>query len=169
MTSEQVLETFRLDIQDSNPKEAAACWRELARLAMAEAATCEEQYRSVARLTMPGDIVRDLSPNRRICRQERARRAKGWRVKGRLAWLAAGRPVFSGPVRVEITVRRGRVVDDDNAVSACKAVRDSLWGPDCMLPADDWRFFESYQVRQETGGRWRMCPEVEIWIMGEKI
>lgn len=153
----------------TDPRTGAAKWRELARLAMARAAECDEQYQQRIVLTVPGDIVRDLSPNQRLNWRARMSRNRCWRQKGQEAWKAAGSPRFKPPVSVQITVRRGRTVDSDNAVSACKAIRDSLWGPDAMLPSDSAQHLANYNVQLQTGGRWALFPEVELCITGEPL
>lgn len=154
---------------DSDPKAEAARWREVARLAMALAHEQEETYQKTLSLVIPGDIVRDLSPNTRLNWRVRAQRTKLWREKVTLAWLHSGRWLFKTPVNVTIIVRRGRIVDTDNLQSACKSVRDGLWGEGCMLHADDKRYIASYEVVQETGRQWREAPEVEILVTGEPL
>ena len=152
-----------------DPKAEAARWREVARLAMALAHEQEEKYQQTVSLVIPGDVVRDLSPNNRLCWQAEMARTKHWRSRVHIEWIAQGRPMLKPPVSVTIIVRRGRKVDDDAPVSACKAVRDGLWGEGCMLPADDARYIASYEVVQETGKQWRQFPEVEIRVTGEPL
>jgi hypothetical protein len=144
----------------------AARWREVARQAMAKAAECEEHVTRTVTLLIPGDVVRDLSPNRRLHWRERAKRAHWWRQRVFIEWIAKGRPRFDGPVDVTVTIRRFRVVDSDNAVSSLKAARDGLWGPEAMLPEDGSKWIRSYEVRQETGAPFRDRPEVEIVVRG---
>lgn len=154
---------------DGDPKTEAARWREVARLAMALAHECDEQYQRTVSLIVPGDIVKDLSPNKHVGWRGKMTKAKLWRFGTKAQWVLAGCPRFKPPVAVKIIVRRGRRVDDDNLVSSCKHARDGLWGVDCMLPADDKRYISSYEVVQQTGGRWGLFPEVEIQITGEPV
>jgi hypothetical protein len=148
-------------------RDAAPLWRETARLAMAMAAECEDQFQQKVVLTIPGDVARDLSPNLRLHWRERANRTHRWRAMARLIWQSEGSVRFKPGVSIHITVRRGRLVDRDNCISSCKVILDSLWGDDGMLGADDARWVKSIEVIQETGGKWTKHPEVKVEVAGE--
>lgn len=75
-----------------------------------------------------------------------------------LAWLAAGRPEASGPVRLSLVVRRGRVMDEDNIWSGLKWCRDQLFNRRKhgygITPDDGPQWVRLGEIRQETGRRW---------------
>lgn len=153
----------------SSPRHEAASWREVARLAMAFAAACEEIYQWSLVLVVPGDIVRDLSPNRRMNRWTRAANTRRWRTAVRLLWKDSGAVIFQPGVHIHATIRRGRIVDDDNAIAAVKAARDGLWGEGAMLGGDSAYWVKSFAVCQETGAHWKDAPELVIRITGERV
>lgn len=113
-------------------------------------------------IVVPTDVGR-CSPNLRLCWQERSRRAKAARVSALLAWRMAGEPVAPGPVTVDLTIRRGRVMDQDNALSAFKPGLDSLFNG-AITPNDSPRWVEYGRIRQETGRQWRDNPHVVVTV-----
>lgn len=84
------------------------------------------------------------------------------------AWVIAGKPALAGPwpVRVDVTIRRGRKMDRDNAVSSLKAVIDGLFKGK-VTPDDSERFLDLRTPIQEVGARWKGREEVEFVIWRE--
>lgn len=120
--------------------------------------------------TVPGDLVGDLSPNLRLHYYERHRRAQDWKGRAFLAWRDARVGRVEGKARIQFVVRRGRVVDPDNALASCKALIDGLKdepGRPALLPGDSARDVEYAPVRFETGARWKARPEVVVLVGGE--
>ena len=125
-----------------------------------------------AEIEIPGDVMR-LSPNRRMHWQERVCLMREWKARAWFAWVAAGSPRFDVPVRIQITLRRSRVVDPDNAISSCKALLDGLchnkWHVErnrlAMLPGDSAEWVEYAPVLQSTGQLWkgREVVIVSVW------
>lgn len=118
-------------------------------------------------IVIDGDVYRALTPNNRLHWRELHRRKQLWKTKARLAWLASGHPPFLGRVRLEITLRRGRTVDPDNAIAAVAAILNGLKsepGRDGLFVDDRPAWLELLSVRQETGGRWRKNPEVVVRV-----
>jgi len=67
-------------------------------------------------------------------------------------------------VRITFTLRRGRLLDPDNAHSsvALKAIVDALKG--VYFPDDKAACVEYGSLRQEIGTRYRHLPEVEVLL-----
>lgn len=86
-------------------------------------------------------------------------RKNGARYAAKVAWLQAGRPRVEVPVDVEVVVRRGRALDDDNAWAALKWVRDVLF-KDAITVDDSPRWVRYLPLRYETGKRWVGREEV---------
>lgn len=119
-----------------------------------------------AEIVVQGDIFKALSPNaiRRLHHFELARRRRDWKGRVRLAWHQAGCPVFSGKVRVQITLRRCRKGDPDNAhAAAYKAVLDSLVACGCIRD-DSERYVELAPVEQLSGICYRGREAVVVQI-----
>ena len=116
-------------------------------------------------LVVPWDPVR-LSPNKRLHYQERARLVKVARAAALFAWRQAGQPRQEEPVEVQIIVRRGRVMDPDNALGGVKACLDQLLSyrhDGCgMVPDDSSQWIRFAPVAFETGQEWQGREEVEI-------
>lgn len=108
------------------------------------------------------------SPNRRLHWAVRAKETYCARVATLLAWQQAGSPTIAGRVRVEITIRRGRRMDPDNALACCKPILDQLLTArrtGCGVVQDDSERWVSYEpVRQETSARYAVRPEVVVAI-----
>lgn len=110
----------------------------------------------LARITVPWDVQR-TSPNQRQHWRQRAKLTKLARDRARLAWAVAGRPQVPAealPVRVSLIVRRARVIDEDNAISGSKALRDGLFN-DALTPKDSQQFVKIGSVTFETGREWK--------------
>ena len=117
------------------------------------------------RIVVPWDVSRTSANNIVRLRNPYARARLYKRAKdvARYAWMAAGRPTLAPPVKVDIVVRRGRRLDDDNAVSGCKQLRDAIF-TDGVTPTDAPRHLTLGTVTQETGAAWKYSPEVEFII-----
>ena len=66
-------------------------------------------------------------------------------------------------VRLTFILRRGRLVDPDNALAACKALIDGLTdepGRPALLPDDSASMVEYAPIVFETGKAWRQREEV---------
>lgn len=115
-------------------------------------------------ITIPFDAGR-CAPNKlsRMLWQQRKRVADAAKEAATAAWLRAGGPRAYAPVIVDLTIRRGRSMDADNAISACKHTLDGLFNGQ-ITPSDSLRWVRLGEVRQETGNRWRLAPEVVVTI-----
>ena len=118
------------------------------------------------RIVVPDDNAA-LSPNRANGSHWRttSRAKKSAKNRALIAWHAAGCPRVQGPfpVRVDITIRRGRVMDTDNALASLKAVIDGLFKGQCT-PDDSSAFLALQTPKQETGRAWVGREEVEFVI-----
>ena len=87
------------------------------------------------------------------------------KLRAHTAWICARKPSLMGPwpVRVEVTIRRGRKMDRDNAVSSLKAVIDGLFKGK-VTPDDSEAFLDMRTPVQETGAQWIGREEVEFTI-----
>lgn len=76
--------------------------------------------------------------------------------------------MMDGPVEVALLVRRGRVLDPDNALAGAKSVFDQLFtmkhGGCGMLPDDGGRWVRYAPVQFETGKKWVGREEVLVTI-----
>lgn len=104
-------------------------------------------------MTAPVEIiiqwdVGQLSPNRRMCWQERMRLTRDARAAAFRGWCIAGSPRIEQPVVVEITLRRNRLLDPDNALACCKAIIDELFVGK-ITPYDAARWLRFGEVCQE--------------------
>lgn len=115
-------------------------------------------------ITVPVDIAR-TSPNAltRLMWQERGRRKKTAKEAARVVWVCAGRPRVDCPVIVDIVIRRGRKLDADNALAACKPAIDGLF-KDGLVPDDGPRWLTIGEVRQESGKEWKGRECVEFLV-----
>lgn len=113
-------------------------------------------------ITITFDIAR-CSPNRRMHWRTRAREAKAARAAARWAWRISGEPRAIGPVEVSILIRRGRVMDEDNALASCKSLLDGLLN-DGVTPNDSLAWVRHVEVGQETGKGWGQRPEVVFTV-----
>jgi hypothetical protein len=78
-------------------------------------------------------------------------------------WLKVGRPRLEVPVDVEIVVKRGRVLDPDNAQAGCKPIIDALF-KNAVTPDDSQQWVRFTGTRVESGKRWKGREEVEFRI-----
>jgi hypothetical protein len=115
-------------------------------------------------ISVPWDAGR-LSPNKRLHWGHRARVAKVALQTAQLAWRQAGSPRAKGRVRVNVSIRRGRVMDEDNALGGLKAVFDGLF-KGCVTPDDSARWVTLGRIEQQTGKAWGKAPEV-VFIIEE--
>lgn len=162
-----LLERLRIE---SRAEAQVSIWREVARVANAAREELQPQQYSPASglmIRIPGDIVKDLSPNTRLHWREKAKRVAAWRERGHLAWLSGERREFPGKVSAEITIRRARAVDPDNALSSCKAAIDSLVrreGQPGPLRGDTLKDLRIESVEQQTGKEWQGKEEILIYL-----
>lgn len=102
-----------------------------------------------------------LAPNRVSHRMQRYRiGALGRRAAG-LVWVAAGRPRAQSRVRVDITIRRARALDDDNLVSATKNLRDGVFNA-ALTPNDSPRWVTIGTITQDIGPQFKGREEVQF-------
>lgn len=113
----------------------------------------------------------------------RHRITKAARAAGFAAWVDAGKPQVRVPVRAEVTVRRGRVLDTKNIDGALKPIIDGLFvgllfqtrDPNgrkkfrtrlvpSMLPDDSAKWLSWGETKQETGAKWKGCEEIVFEI-----
>jgi hypothetical protein len=122
---------------------------------------------SLVTITVKFDPHR-LSANQRIHWRERAKRAKCAKEAARAAWHCAGSPVIDGPVEVSLLVRRGRVIDPDNALGGFKACADALFNASRngygVTPDDSVHYVTWLPVRFETGDKWVCREEVVVSV-----
>jgi hypothetical protein len=109
--------------------------------------------------TSPNVLVRTPNP------YAKGRRIKRARVMARLAWVAAGKPTSDGPVRVDVLIRRGRILDEQNAWSALKPHMDGIF-VDGLTPNDGPAWVTLGTVTQETGKQWRGREEIVFTVQG---
>lgn len=119
------------------------------------------------RIVVPGDNA-PMSPNRtrRLHWRSLHRLQSAAKTRAGTAWLAAGRPVYAGPFPavVEVTIRRGRRMDRDNATGSLKAVIDGLF-KGRVTPDDSEAFLDLRTPLQEVGAQWKGREEVEFVIL----
>lgn len=120
-------------------------------------------------VTVLWDVNR-LNPNRlgRTHPAAKTRLKNAARERAGLCYAACGRPKAAGPVDVEIVLRRGAALDDDNAVAALKAVRDVLF-KEAITPDDSPAWVRYLPLRQETGARWKGREEVVFRVFAREV
>lgn len=119
----------------------------------------------ICRLIIPVD-ANTQNPNRRRqlrawIRAKTAHKRAAWAV-----WAQSGKPRASGPVVVSVVIRRGRILDEDNARASLKAIFDALF-KHAITPDDSAKWVKLGSLTQETGGRWQCMPEVEIIVCSQ--
>jgi hypothetical protein len=121
------------------------------------------------RITVLWDPNR-YNPNRlgRMHAAAKTRLKNAARDRAALCYGACGRPKAGGPVDVEIVLRRGRALDDDNAVAALKPVRDVLFN-DAITPDDSERWVRYLPVRQEIAAAWKGREEVVFVVRAREV
>ncbi len=112
------------------------------------------------RIIVPVD-PQQASPNKRGHWAKLAKVKHHHKETAALCWMAAGRPRSRESVHVEVIIRRGRFIDQDNALACCKALIDGLF-KDAITPDDSPTWVKSYTIRQEVGSQWKQHPEVEF-------
>lgn len=117
---------------------------------------------STIRITVPFDPSL-FSLNERLHWRARYQRNKPLKELTRACWLAAGAPRATGRVRVSMIIRRGREIDDDNAITGTKVARDALFN-DAITPDDSRKWVRLGEVDQQAGKAWKERPEVEFII-----
>lgn len=113
-------------------------------------------------LSVRWDVAK-TSLNARLHWRQRARLNRLARLAAYFAWMEAGKPRARGPVEVSITVRRGRLIDPDNALAGCKSLIDELFN-EAITPDDSAKRISFQPVRQETGKQYRGAEEVVFTI-----
>jgi hypothetical protein len=113
-------------------------------------------------IVVPFDPNR-LSLNQRLHWRERKRRNDAAKDAAAFGWLKVGRPRLEVPVDVEIVVKRGRVLDPDNAQAGCKPIIDALF-KNAVTPDDSQQWVRFTGTRVESGKRWKGREEVEFRI-----
>jgi hypothetical protein len=106
-----------------------------------------------------------LSPNRMGGRHWRSNMRLKAKAKetAEWAWHKAGRPRFKELVVVTVTIRRGRVMDYDNAWASLKVVIDALFKK--AITKDDSATYVRFRpLKQETGKRFKGKEEVEFKV-----
>lgn len=126
---------------------------------------------------MAADAIRILvyadahatSPNQRLHWTARRQRNRKAEERARLAWIHAGRPRMEGKVTVDVVIRRGRVLDQDNACACLKPFLDRLfcgnrYGGEAVTADDSPRYLALGTIRQETGNTWKGREEIEFLV-----
>ena len=112
--------------------------------------------------------VHRLSKNMRIHWAERASRVNAAKMAARVAWHIVGSPVVDGPVEVQLTVRRGRPIDPDNALGGFSAAADSLFKSKHngygVTPDDSAKYISWLPVQFECGRQWKGNEHVLVQI-----
>ena len=116
----------------------------------------------VCKLIIPVD-ANEMNPNRRGKLRDWIRAKTRHKATARYVWIAAGKPVSVSPVTVSVTIRRGRLLDEDNARASLKACFDGLF-KNAITPDDSPKWVKLGALTQEVGGRWKLKPEIEIVV-----
>ncbi len=126
------------------------------------------------RLVVEGDVQK-WSPNQRGHWRVRHARTINAHTRVWFAWRKAGSPKSLVPVRVNVTIYRGRALDADNAVGSLKNLWDRAFCgnrfPDGAITPDDGPKWVSLgDVRQITGKEWKGREKVvlEVWPREEE-
>lgn len=104
-----------------------------------------------------------LSPNNRYHWAEKALKIKRARMLAKAAWLHAGAPRFTVPVTCKITICRGRMIDADNALAACKALIDGIFGGNAT-PDDSAKWVSFAPVEVISDKQFKASPRVMFEI-----
>lgn len=116
----------------------------------------------LCRLIVPVD-VNDANPNRVHKLRDKMRIQKFHRNTAHKVWLAAGKPRSESPVMIDVFIRRGRVMDQLNIWAGLKYVLDGIFNK-ALTPNDSEKWLRLGRVEQQTGGKWKYAPEVEIVV-----
>lgn len=120
---------------------------------MASAGGREEAVNGTVCIPVCFDPAR-ASLNKRLHWRSRKRINDVAHVAATLGYVKAGCPKFTGPIIVDVLVRRARVMDDDNVLTGLKAVRDSLVR-NGLVPDDSSKWWRWGEVSFETGKSWK--------------
>jgi hypothetical protein len=119
-------------------------------------------------ITVPVD-VNEANPNRLKSVRQKIQVRKRHKVAAQWAWVAAGRPVAEAlPVTVNVTIRRGRALDQDNAAASLKATMDGLF-KEAITPDDAQKYVLLGTITQEVGKAWKLKPEVEFQCVQSEV
>ena len=91
----------------------------------------------------------------------RARIARVHREAAWLCWHKAGRPVARCRVRLDVTLYRGRTMDEFNALACVKHVIDGLCVK-ALTPDDSPTWVAHGTITQQTGPDYHRAPVVVI-------
>lgn len=116
----------------------------------------------VCRLIIPVD-ANEMNPNRRGKLRDWIRTKTRHKNAAYAVWLVADRPRSTSPVTVSVTIRRGRLLDEDNARASLKAVFDGLFKGG-ITPDDSPQWVKLGTLTQEIAARWKAKPEIEIVV-----
>jgi hypothetical protein len=116
----------------------------------------------ICRLIIPVD-ANEQNPNKRRKLRDWIRAKMAHKHAAHVVWIAAGKPVSTSPVTVSVTIRRGRLLDEDNARASLKAVFDSLFKK-AITPDDSPKWVKLGSLTQEVGSRWKAKPQIEIVV-----
>lgn len=115
-------------------------------------------------IILNGDPLKDLSPNvdpngPRGARMRKLRKIYEWKLAAFRAWEEGGAPYYTQKVRVTFEIRRGRVIDPDNALAGLKYVIDGLTSKRMqrtgMIPDDSAEWVEYAPIVFTTGKVWK--------------
>jgi hypothetical protein len=94
----------------------------------------------------------------------RQRKIKGkLKLVARSYWNQAGRPVANSPVNVQVTIRRARSLDNDNAIASLKPFIDGLFKKG-ITPDDSAKWVRLLIPIQETGEIFNGMESVEFLV-----
>lgn len=116
---------------------------------------------------IPGDVVKQLSPNQRLHWAEKNRRTQSWKQRTYLFWVQAGGKPAPGKARISFTQyrgARGRPVDADNAAASMKACLDGLVGINGLVADDGPRFVEIGPVTVIREKQYEAAPFLRVKI-----
>jgi hypothetical protein len=116
----------------------------------------------VCRLIIPVD-VNEQNPNRRGKLRNWIRAKMEHKKAAYYVWVKAGKPKARSLVTVSVIVRRGHMLDEDNARASLKAVFDGLFKK-AITPDDSPEWVRLGTLTQEINKRWKYAPEVEIIV-----
>lgn len=123
---------------------------------------------SEIRIVVPVDVG-NANPNRLRTVRKKIHVRKTHKEAAQWAWVAAGRPVFTAfPITVNVTIRRGREMDQDNAVASLKGVMDGLF-KNAITPDDAQKYVLLGTIRQEISKEWKRKPEVEFHCVSAEV
>ena len=119
----------------------------------------------ICRLIIPVD-ANDQNPNKRRKLRDWIRAKMAHKNAAHIVWCEAGKPVSLSPVTVSVTIRRGRLLDEDNARASLKACFDGLF-KNAITPDDSPKWVKLGTLTQEIAARWKLKPEIEIVVQKE--